>query len=532
LAIKIGVKDGREVMASWPTYQELKAIDEKKRTIEMVFSDETIDRDREVIKVAGWDIKNYKKNPVVLWAHNHAGLPIGRSEKTLIDGEQLKGNILFTTGETGNGLGEAVFNLFNNKFLNCGSVGFIGLEENWIEEQDRDKKKPVRREFLRQELLEYSICPVPANPSASVIRDISEFDSTEIRKEIGWMKDKGIMNEEAERFLLEVYDFLEERKTFYYPVRQCKHESCEEAKEKGGCEYGKEQAEEKSQGQESREQEGEQKEKEIDITNQEGLDQLLERVLGKQEKEEKQFEVQTLIFPKTKWDNVATCKTWAKEHDFRTDKVDESDSSWRFRQANPDDFTRLRTICINPGRTTPMDDCKVKAVGGPKKAIDIYDDEQNLIDFMLDVDDEKGEGIIRIGDSSWVFASHEGVLKETKDQHEMINHMMEAIGYMDKARSCMMDAMMAGAAYGEEFVQEFTEKVGAVLNAKNKARIKEAIKNLEEVLKAAGEEEEEEGLAEEIKELEGMIIDGNNEGDVEDWEEVLALLLEEEDVNL
>ena len=145
---------------------------------------------------------------------------------------------MFTTGETGNGLGEAVFNLFNNKFLNCGSVGFIGLEENWIEEQDRDKKKPVRREFLRQELLEYSICPVPANPSASVIRDISEFDSTEIRKEIGWMKDKGIMNEEAERFLLEVYDFLEERKTFYYPVRQCKHESCEEAKEKGGCEYG------------------------------------------------------------------------------------------------------------------------------------------------------------------------------------------------------------------------------------------------------------------------------------------------------
>jgi hypothetical protein len=85
--------------------------------------------------------------------------------------------------------------------------------------------------------------------------------------------------------------------------------------------------------------------------------------------EEKQFEIQTLIFPKSKWDSLDAAKSWASEHDFSAENVDETDSSWRFRQADADDFERLRTICLNPDRDTSMDDCKVKAVGGPKRKI-------------------------------------------------------------------------------------------------------------------------------------------------------------------
>jgi hypothetical protein len=88
---------------------------------------------------------------------------------------------------------------------------------------------------------------------------------------------------------------------------------------------------------------------------------------SKDDSEEKQFEIQTLIFPKDKWNSLAEVKRWAKDHDFSTDKVDETDTSWRLRQQDPDDFKRLRTICLNPGRSTPMNSCKVKAVGGPKK---------------------------------------------------------------------------------------------------------------------------------------------------------------------
>ena len=79
MTIRIGVKDGKDFMASWPDYEEVKEINRDKKTIDFVFSDETIDRDREIIRVNGWDIKNFKKNPIILWAHNHGGLPIGRA---------------------------------------------------------------------------------------------------------------------------------------------------------------------------------------------------------------------------------------------------------------------------------------------------------------------------------------------------------------------------------------------------------------------------------------------------------------------
>jgi HK97 family phage prohead protease len=87
-------------------------------------------------------------------------------------------------------------------------------------------------------------------------------------------------------------------------------------------------------------------------------------------KEERQegFQVQSLIFPKKHWDSAAECKAWAKEHDFNAGSVDETDEMYRIRQADPDDFVRLRTICINPGDAAPdSDSCKVKAVGGPMK---------------------------------------------------------------------------------------------------------------------------------------------------------------------
>lgn len=77
------------------------------------------------------------------------------------------------------------------------------------------------------------------------------------------------------------------------------------------------------------------------------------------------FEIQTLIFPKDKWDTAAEARAWARDHDFSASKVDETSTSFRIRQRDPGDFTRLRTICINPSRDTAAEDCRVQAVGGP-----------------------------------------------------------------------------------------------------------------------------------------------------------------------
>ena len=50
-------------------------------TYTFIGSDETIDRDGEVIKVNGWQLTNYKKNPVILWGHRHDIPAIGQAKR-------------------------------------------------------------------------------------------------------------------------------------------------------------------------------------------------------------------------------------------------------------------------------------------------------------------------------------------------------------------------------------------------------------------------------------------------------------------
>lgn len=58
--------------------------------------------------------------------------------------------------------------------------------------------------------------------------------------------------------------------------------------------------------------------------------------------------VPSLIFPKGEFTR-ATAISWAKEHDFKSDKVDETEDSFRLRQRNPGDFTPGSFRTITPG---------------------------------------------------------------------------------------------------------------------------------------------------------------------------------------
>lgn len=69
------------------------------------------------------------------------------------------------------------------------------------------------------------------------------------------------------------------------------------------------------------------------------------------------FVVQTLVLSKDTFDTQREATKWAQEHDFKADKVDETDDSFRLRQRPPGNFTEggLRTIELDAG---------VQAVGG------------------------------------------------------------------------------------------------------------------------------------------------------------------------
>ena len=64
------------------------------RTFEVVFSTSDEDRQGDALDQSKWDLKYYEMNPVVLWAHNYSGFPIG-----IIDDIKIQGNEAVATGK-------------------------------------------------------------------------------------------------------------------------------------------------------------------------------------------------------------------------------------------------------------------------------------------------------------------------------------------------------------------------------------------------------------------------------------------------
>jgi HK97 family phage prohead protease len=124
------------------------------------------DRYGDTIDQQGWQLANYKANPVILWAHSHYTPPVGKAPATALNaaGNLSTGPITFTS-EAENPFGHQVGLMVAGGFLNTVSVGFLPLE--WEERYD-EKGYFLGYHFKRMELLEISIVPVPANPQALI----------------------------------------------------------------------------------------------------------------------------------------------------------------------------------------------------------------------------------------------------------------------------------------------------------------------------------------------------------------------------
>jgi HK97 family phage prohead protease len=127
-----------------------------------------LDRFGERIDPAGWDFKRYMDNPVVEWAHRYDIPAIGKIEGLAVDGEGLHGLVVFNDKSFdvfGWSIGERV----KAGVIRAGSVGFRAVEIEIPSKED--SKDGTSLIFRKQELLEFSICNVPANPFA-LIKDI------------------------------------------------------------------------------------------------------------------------------------------------------------------------------------------------------------------------------------------------------------------------------------------------------------------------------------------------------------------------
>ena len=135
-------------------------------TYEFTASTEEVDRDGEVIEAAGWDLRNFKKNPVITYAHDYRALPIGKAPKIWVSEGKLKNHVEFPPIGTYE-FADVVRRLVEGGFLRSESVGFKPYPDGIVEEDGDGIKKP-RRRYTKQELLEIAIVPVPSNPNALI----------------------------------------------------------------------------------------------------------------------------------------------------------------------------------------------------------------------------------------------------------------------------------------------------------------------------------------------------------------------------
>lgn len=132
------------------------------RTLRFCFSDNSVDRMGDTIDAAGWDLMDFNRNPVALWAHDSSAPPIGGARNVAVEGQRLMGDIEFARPET-YAFAETIYRLLLDKFIRAVSVGFMPVKYRFAE-NDADRAFGI--DFLEQSLLEISVCPVPANPNA------------------------------------------------------------------------------------------------------------------------------------------------------------------------------------------------------------------------------------------------------------------------------------------------------------------------------------------------------------------------------
>ena len=166
------------------TKREIEALTEKVgEKLIAIASTETKDRVGDMVKVDGWDLKNFKKNPVLLFAHKYDEPPVGYAKNIHVENNKLVFEPVFHEITQ---LAREIKAMFMSEpaIMKAWSVGFIPLA---YDESDSHI-------IAKQELLEISAVPVPANAEALMIaaKSYSPKDEKEI---MGWLEK---MNKEIE----------------------------------------------------------------------------------------------------------------------------------------------------------------------------------------------------------------------------------------------------------------------------------------------------------------------------------------------
>lgn len=154
----------------------VKVLSETERIIRFTISTGTVDRMNDTVNPAGWDLVNFiRGGQPVLFGHDRYNPVVGRGVRTWMEGDKLASECQFTPRDLSE-FGFMVFQLYANDYMRATSVGFMPLEFSYAEDRNRGVN------YLRQELMEYSMVPVPANPECLAAAKSAGLDVQPMRR--------------------------------------------------------------------------------------------------------------------------------------------------------------------------------------------------------------------------------------------------------------------------------------------------------------------------------------------------------------
>ena len=128
------------------------------RKIDFTLSTHGVDRDGDSIK-GPWILTNYRKNPVVLFAHDYKSLPVARCTSISSASGALIATAEFADADL-SPVADQVFRMLTAGFLKAVSVGFKPIDTPTLAPDGQGLI------YGACELLEFSVVPVPSNGDA------------------------------------------------------------------------------------------------------------------------------------------------------------------------------------------------------------------------------------------------------------------------------------------------------------------------------------------------------------------------------
>ena len=191
--IDLPISDGRDVALKGAARSAEYIVQKDsgdKRIVTVIASDESVDRDGDIIRQSGWKgLKTWEKSGAVLWSHNYSLQAVGVPHKAWVDKDKkrLMAELSFPE-EYGRAHppSEAVYQGMKVRAIPAVSVGFQPVEDTSPSDEDRAElgMGPFGLIFTKQELFEISPCNVASNRNALVQQVKAAGINTEALEEL------------------------------------------------------------------------------------------------------------------------------------------------------------------------------------------------------------------------------------------------------------------------------------------------------------------------------------------------------------